>query len=696
MTDVPTPWPGWRSVAWAGAVYLAIALAMTWPLAQAPASSIPVDVGDPILNTWILWWGATHVPLSTAWWNAPAFFPATGVTAFSEHLLGLQPIAAPVIHLTGSPLAAYNATFLSTFVLSALSAFILTSSITGRRDAGFLAGLAFGFSPYRIAQWSHLQVLASFWIPVALLALHRHVLQPRVVWLALLALAIVMQALSNAYYLVFLPVLIGLWCLWFIRPSQWRLGGSIAMALIAAFAPLSPLLLGYQDVHDRYGLTRNLDQMRMYSADPLSIVTSSGHLAMWSSLVPARNGETALFPGFAVLGLCAVGAIVLLTRRDGAGSREPLAARRVLAFYLLSALVLYVLALGPSLSLTGGDVRIWGPYRLVAELPGFSSLRAPARFGMLVMCCLAVAGSIAFAWITRGVSARWRWSAALLIGAVMLADTWPSAMPIHEPPRASALSSSDLAGPVLVVPVLNELNEAAAMYRAMSHGQPVANGYSGHIPPWYLTMREALNDEQPLALEALSRAGVRYISVVKRQDRDGGWRRFVSTRARLVRDVDDTALYELAPPPAPVRAEGGIPVAAIRASHHPEAASNLLDGRLDTAWYTDGPQRGGEWLELDLDAVHAVSGLELRLADAFHFPRLLEIEVKSSRGEWIMAWSGRTSALALDASLQRGSRDAAMVIDVGNAVASAIRLRQTGHHAHAPWSMIEIRVLPRR
>ena len=42
------------------------------------------------------------------WWNAPAFYPSTGVLAFSENLLGLAPITAPIIALTGTPLVAYN------------------------------------------------------------------------------------------------------------------------------------------------------------------------------------------------------------------------------------------------------------------------------------------------------------------------------------------------------------------------------------------------------------------------------------------------------------------------------------------------------------------------------------------------------------------------------------------------------------
>src|SRR5262249_51386846 len=85
-----------------------LACAYTWPLVLHPRTTVAHDLGDPLLVTWILWWSTHTVPLTTAWWNAPAFHPSTGVFAFSENLLGLAPIAAPIIALTHEPLLAYN------------------------------------------------------------------------------------------------------------------------------------------------------------------------------------------------------------------------------------------------------------------------------------------------------------------------------------------------------------------------------------------------------------------------------------------------------------------------------------------------------------------------------------------------------------------------------------------------------------
>jgi len=227
------------------AAFTALAVAMTWPLAANPGGLVMPDAGDPLLNTWILWWNATTLPLTATWWNAPAFFPATGVITFSEHLLGLWPIASPIIWITGSPQAAYNITLLLTFSLSATAAYCLGFELTGRRDAAILCGLAFGFAPYRIAQLPHLQVLASFWMPVALLGLHRYLRDGRARSLALFAVAWLMQALSNLYFMLFFPPLIVLWCAWFIRPWQWRRLAMVALAAAVASLPLVPIVAGY-------------------------------------------------------------------------------------------------------------------------------------------------------------------------------------------------------------------------------------------------------------------------------------------------------------------------------------------------------------------------------------------------------------------------------------------------------------------
>ena len=71
----------------------------------------------------------------------------------------------PVWALTKNPILCYNLVFLSTFLLSALGMFLFARNLTSSPGAAFVAGIAFGFAPYRFGTMSHVQVLSAMWMP---------------------------------------------------------------------------------------------------------------------------------------------------------------------------------------------------------------------------------------------------------------------------------------------------------------------------------------------------------------------------------------------------------------------------------------------------------------------------------------------------------------------------------------------------
>jgi len=78
----------------AAGLYLLLTIALTWPLLLHPGSRVPNDLGDSLLNMFLLAWDARVVPFTPHWWNLPQFYPIPGVMAFSEHLLGLADLDA--------------------------------------------------------------------------------------------------------------------------------------------------------------------------------------------------------------------------------------------------------------------------------------------------------------------------------------------------------------------------------------------------------------------------------------------------------------------------------------------------------------------------------------------------------------------------------------------------------------------------
>ena len=148
---------------------------LTWPLLLGLGRDVPGDLGDSLLNMWILAWGAEHVPRlltgGISWsefWNANIFHPDPLALALSEHLFGQTLQILPVYWLTGNIILCYNLLFIATFALSGFGTYLLVRDLTGNTRAAFIAGLVYGFLPYRIASVPHLQVMSSQWMPFAL------------------------------------------------------------------------------------------------------------------------------------------------------------------------------------------------------------------------------------------------------------------------------------------------------------------------------------------------------------------------------------------------------------------------------------------------------------------------------------------------------------------------------------------------
>ncbi len=288
----------------ASAFYVGLTIAVTWPLAINLPVVLPHDLGDPGLNAWIIWWNAHVMPLTERWWDAPAFWPSHGALAFSETLLGLSPITGPIQWLGGGPIAAYNVAFLLTFPLSALAAHALVpQGPSGRHDAAVIAGLVYGFNPFRVAHFPQIQVMTSYWMPLALLGLHEYMTARKARWLAIFAGAWLMQALSNGYYLLFFPVLLGLWIGWFawsratVRPLA-----AIIAAWVVGSLPLIPMLWTYRRIHAAFGFQRYVGEINVFGADLTSFLDASPLLRFWH-LQRFHRPEGELFPGFTAAAL---------------------------------------------------------------------------------------------------------------------------------------------------------------------------------------------------------------------------------------------------------------------------------------------------------------------------------------------------------------------------------------------------------
>jgi hypothetical protein len=472
------------------------------------------DLGDPLLNTSILAWNAKHLPLTTDWWNFPAFAPLSGVTAFTEHLLGAYPLTSPIIWISGNPVLAYNALQLLTLPLNGLAAFALVRELTGSSIAAFIGGLAFAFAPFTGEHASHIQMLMAFGMPLALYGLHRYVRSgaPRdLVWFAVGWLSVTM---SNAYMLIFFPILIAVWAIWFFERADARRWVAVMVAGGIATLPVLPLLIGYHLRQAAYGLFRDYPEIVSQSAGIQSLAGINQRAVFWVGWLPNTFYEQSLFPGFAIIALVVV-AVAAAFR-----SREHRPWRRVVLGYLAAAIVLWTFTLGPELRWAGVHVAparailndsdgpnvLFGPYWLLMHVPGLQSIRVPSRAWLPATLCLAVCAGFGAAWLAARRRTRW---VIVPVAVLVVAEGWfvgpamrtPSALPLYIPPGAQ----------VLDLPISAGYGNADAQYLAVRGGYRVVNGYSGYAPPYFGPLRNALADHRPEAFVPFRQRAALYI-----------------------------------------------------------------------------------------------------------------------------------------------------------------------------------------
>jgi hypothetical protein len=289
---------------------------MTWPWAAWIRDAVP-DPGDPYLNSWILWWNFHQTftdPLNL--FHGNIFFPYRYTLAFSEHNYGLSLLLSPLFAAGVKPLTAHGVAMLLGYLFSGYGAFRLARTLTGSTGAGWVAGIAFAFVPYRFHQISHVNYTFTAWVPLVLEALvlfTRKRTWPRAAWLGV---AFLMNGLTCIHWLILsaVPLAVSAVVLSlresaFADRAFWRRGG---VAVGAATVLLLPFLVPFLTVSKLYGFERSRDEALGFSAVFDHWLTADPLNRLWSGLgVTPVPGELALFPGLLPL-LLALAALLLV------------------------------------------------------------------------------------------------------------------------------------------------------------------------------------------------------------------------------------------------------------------------------------------------------------------------------------------------------------------------------------------------
>ena len=341
---------GGKATVW----FTALAAAMLWPLPSTLGSAIARDLGDPLLNSWILAWNAEHVldllggdpGALLRVWHGNIFHPEPWTLVYSELLVAQTLQILPAYAATGNILLAYNLLFLSSYVMCGLGAYLLVREITGDWRAGLLAGIAFAFAPFRTHQGSHLQVISMQWMPLTLYGFRRFFETRRVRPLAGGVAAFIAQNLSCGYYLFYFGLMVPAYVLYEMadrrllrdRRTWLMMGGSAGAVLVGTV----PFLWPYLHLRDAGLGERNAEEIAFFSADVYAYLTADPLLNLWGDIVRVfPRPEGLLFPGVLVplLAFVAIGSqAVRAWRQSGSDQTHLIATGRGAVLFAILAI----------------------------------------------------------------------------------------------------------------------------------------------------------------------------------------------------------------------------------------------------------------------------------------------------------------------------------------------------------------------
>ncbi|MFM8410747.1 MAG: hypothetical protein ACKOCT_10755 [Alphaproteobacteria bacterium] len=453
-----------------------------WKTPDQPEAMRAIGAADVYLIVWELAWG-THALLSRPWsafFDANIFHPSKLSLAYSEHLLGLAPLFAPLYVATGNPLLATNLLIFLTYPLCALAAYALARRWVGP-PAAFVAGIVYAFYPLRYGTPPHVYMLASQWLPLIVLFALRWLDRARPLDAVLLAVAIALQGLSSFYFAYIVATLLGIALTLLLWQRRRALDGvrvaGLAAAVATGFVPVALMARPYLRL-------RELGVIPTY--DPADLPSMPG-------LKPA-NARYLVAEFLASTGPSLIAWLLVIaaiawawrdrTRTDARSRRQAIA----LGLLLLGASIL--LALGPVVDVGGREIP--SPVLLLFRwVPGFASMRGLGRFLFLAQLGVALLAAIGFQAISDRLPRTGAWAAAIGVAALSLAlsaanrpevDLAKEPSPADLPGVIRWLAENGRGRPLLEVPGATYPGEGRRMYLSTWHWLPILGGYSAYPP----------------------------------------------------------------------------------------------------------------------------------------------------------------------------------------------------------------------
>jgi hypothetical protein len=456
--------------------------------------------GDSFQHAWFLWHFARAVSHGqNPYFTNLIFYPNRLNLAWST-LDPLASLLALPFSLTVGPIAAYNISLITQLTLAAFFAYLLCWRICGNIIGAVIGGLCFGFSPWLMGEaLGHLSLVTAFPIPLYFLALDTVLRRADGRWKSGVAtgLALFLTALAHYNYTVFCilltTVILAVDLTFDGRALASKIWKPLSAAVVTFGILFLPLFLAMWASPAARPQSRSMDLIEGHSADILGwLVPSWNHLLLGRF---AQHWNLGLFSA-GYEGVVYLGPVILFLALFGL-STGIRANRRWTIRLLATALIFWLLSLGPRVRIWGHATSVPGPAFLFYASPFGRFVSAPARFHVVAMLAFAGLASMGTVFLLRRLStAKARVTIVGLLSITLVLDLLTVSFPI----ATSAASAQhrgfaipvdgcalpfDLDGTTVVtVPELEWPFPVRAMWMQLNDGgrYALADGYVSYGP----------------------------------------------------------------------------------------------------------------------------------------------------------------------------------------------------------------------
>ncbi len=407
--------------------YFLLTVIMTYPLVVDFFTAVPGDGGDaPVFlnNHW--WTKKALTELQTNPFHHEYKFYPEGVSLTFHTYTFLNTLLSLPLQFVIGTIGAFNSVYFLTFILSGFGMYCLLREFRAPVSAAFFAGCVYAFCPYRTAHsLGSFNLLTTQWFPFYFIYIRRSFDRLKIRNLFSMSIFLLLIGLSDLTYLMFALMLMGFYIayqfvrLFISRPAfvekadetgpdakstsllhdlkRWLIFSCLCTACAAAV--ISPVWISALLELKEQGnyISSPLIDAERWSADVGAYLLPSifhpmmgGLTHLFRNVFTGYPSEWTVFPGYITVGLSVIFFLFFSRRRSEGKTRD-------LYFFLLIAVIFFILSLGPTLQIFGKKYFAGRmPFSWLYSLPAVSGGRMPARYSLMVIFGLSIYAGLGY------------------------------------------------------------------------------------------------------------------------------------------------------------------------------------------------------------------------------------------------------------------------------------------------------------